>query len=81
MTMILIIKLNEREILSNKFQEIISAYGCYIKTRIGLHDVDNEMCSTTGIIILQMPDKKEIIKDMIKELNSIKYIQIEKIHF
>ncbi len=39
MTSIIGISVNNRAAESQQLQEILTKYGCYIKTRIGLHDM------------------------------------------
>ncbi len=47
-------------------QEILTRYGCSIKTRIGLHDVAEGQCAAGGIILLEVISKQA---EMIKELS------------
>jgi hypothetical protein len=35
-------------------QKLLSEYGCNIKTRLGLHHVDEKVCSPRGLILLEM---------------------------
>ena len=37
-----------------KVQDVLTKFGCSIKTRLGLHDVNDDVCSTNGIIILEL---------------------------
>ncbi len=46
-------------------QEILTRYGCSIKTRIGLHDVAEGQCAPGGVILLEVINKEE---EMIKGL-------------
>ena len=55
MTTIIGIKLDNRLQTAVKFQEVITNYGCEIKTRLGLHKTTN--CENYGIIILDVEDK------------------------
>lgn len=48
-------------------QEILTHYGCSIKTRIGLHDVTEGQCAAGGIILLEVISKQD---EMIKELSA-----------
>ena len=34
-------------------QNLLTEYGCNIKTRIGLHHVDDQVCSPRGLILLE----------------------------
>lgn len=46
-----------------KLQEILSKYGCLIKTRLGLHDMGDYKCSSCGIVIIEVIDKINEIYD------------------
>lgn len=51
-----------------KVQKLLSEYGCYIKTRLGLHNAtdDRTHCSDDGLILL------EFIQDGDAEANELK---------
>lgn len=34
-------------------QRVFTEYGCNIKTRIGLHDVDANVCSPSGVVLIE----------------------------
>lgn len=52
---ILAIRINDREGSALKVQEILTEYGCEIRSRLGLHDMnDNGVCSPCGTLILQL---------------------------
>ena len=34
-------------------QKVFTEYGCNIKTRIGLHDVDANVCSPSGVVLIE----------------------------
>ena len=61
MTVILGIKIPNRVSTSPVFQDIISKYGCIIKTRIGLHNNCSNICANYGIILLEIIDNSELI--------------------
>ncbi len=50
------VKLENRKEDAAEFQSIITAYGCGIKTRIGLHDTYENHCANTGIVLLEVID-------------------------
>ena len=66
------IKLDNRIESSEKFQSILTKYGCIIKTRLGLHPNDNGKCSNTGIILLEIEEDATELK---KELEQFWEIQ------
>ena len=51
---ILGIHINDRIREVQFVQQAFTEYGCYIKTRIGLHHVDEQVCSPRGLILLEM---------------------------
>ena len=34
-------------------QAVFTEFGCNIKTRIGLHDVDESFCSPSGVVLIE----------------------------
>ena len=61
------VKLENRKSDAEEFQKIITEYGCAIKTRIGLHDAVGDMCSNSGIVLLEVID--ESASELFKELS------------
>jgi hypothetical protein len=52
---IMIIRMNQRVQNAEKLQKTLSAYGCGIRTRLGLHEAGmGDSCANDGLIILQM---------------------------
>jgi hypothetical protein len=66
---------------ATKVQEILTKYGCNIKTRVGFHDTDENHCSTDGILILQLFGKENERKDMLDELNALHEVSAKFITF
>lgn len=60
------IKLLNRVNSATDFQAVTTKYGCSIKTRIGLHDVSNGVCSPSGVILIEFigDDANEFEKDL-----------------
>ncbi len=50
------VKLENRMNESADFQNIITDFGCSIKTRIGLHDTFQNKCVNSGIVLLEVID-------------------------
>lgn len=63
-----------------KLQEAFTNFGCYIKTRVGLHDVSDDFCSSNGIIILEMinEDKASELETLLASINGV---EVKKILF
>ena len=60
---------------ATKLQEILTNYGCLIKTRIGLHDMGEYKCLNYGIVLIQVVDK---INEIYDELSKHWKVQIMK---
>ena len=75
MSAILGIQVSNRIEEATKLQEILTKYGCLIKTRIGLHDMGEYKCLNYGIVLIQVVDK---INEIYDELSKHWKIQIMK---
>ena len=71
MTTIFGIRLSDRIKNSNQLQELLTDYGCIIKTRIGLHDTACGVCSPYGIILLEVIRDEERINNFVMDLQNI----------
>lgn len=80
MTTIIGIKINNRVENAVQVQEILTKYGCIIKTRIGLHEEIHGQCSARGLILLEIIDDKASI-DIANELCDIEDIEIQQMKF
>lgn len=56
---ILIIFIGSRKESAVKVQQILTAWGCLIKTRLGIHDGILDKCSDQGLLILELYGSKE----------------------
>ena len=77
MTTIIGIKVSNRLESAVSVQEILTKYGCIIKTRIGLHEEINGQCSPRGLILLEIINDEESIK-IANELCDIEEIEIQQ---
>lgn len=70
-TTIMGIHIDNRQEVAGCVQALLTEYGCIIKTRLGLHEM-NSSCSTKGLVILEFfADSSEKIKQLMDELNKI----------
>lgn len=67
MTTILGINLTNRAECSEEFQKILTKYGCSIRTRIGLHHSDQDVCLNRGIVLLDLKDEAQELVDELSE--------------
>ncbi len=70
---VLLILVRHRQETAQSVQKILTGWGCFIKTRLGLHDGVLEDCSESGLIFLELTGN-EISKheEITRKLNLIK---------
>ena len=76
---ILGIHIKDRQGKVPEVQQSLSKYACNIKTRIGLHDIHGDECSTTGVILLEVKGKEEDISALKDELG--KHADVQEMVF
>jgi hypothetical protein len=64
-----------------RVQQVLTEYGCYIKTRLGLHEVDENFCSTGGVLILEMFGDLAKCEAMRDKLSVIEGIEVKEMIF
>ena len=64
-----------------KVQDVLTKFGCSIKTRLGLHDVQENFCSSNGLIILELTGSVEEMAKLEKELLKIEGLEVQKMTF
>ncbi|MFW5886251.1 MAG: hypothetical protein ACOCUL_00705 [Bacteroidota bacterium] len=62
-------------------QEVLTNYGCFIKTRLGLHNVSEDECSPTGLIILELMGDQDGMDKLENKLKSIEGVNVQKMIF
>jgi len=80
-TTILGVLLRKRTETSESFQEILSKHGCIIKTRIGIHNVADNVCSSDGVIILDVIGTEADIRALEADIKALKGSEIQKMSF
>ena len=79
MTVILGIKLPEKEANAVEFQKKLTEFNCLIKMRIGINN-SSIFCSSSGIILLQIDNNENAIT-LEKSLIEISGIELQKMIF
>jgi hypothetical protein len=80
-TRILGISISDRVKKVDEVQNVLTKFGCSIKTRLGLHEVVDDECSINGTIILELSgDMEECIK-LENELLKIEGLDVQKMVF
>ena len=78
------IHVNNRDHLIPDVQPLLTEYGCYIKTRIGLHDAsdDRRVCSENGLLILEfIQDAEEEAEELRRRLDEIGGVNVQSMSF
>jgi hypothetical protein len=75
------IKIDGRIAEAPHVQEILTKYGCNIKTRIGFHETNEDHCSMDGVLILQLFGDEKNANDMMDELSKLEGVSPKIIEF
>ena len=62
-------------------QALLTKYGCTIKTRLGLHEVNDGFCARSGLIILELTGSREECVKLENELFKIDGLGVRKMVF
>jgi ACT domain-containing protein len=62
-------------------QQVLTDYGCSIRTRVGLHEVSDSMCAINGLLLLEMFGKEDEMDAMVKKLQSIEGVDTQYMVF
>ncbi|MFP4112434.1 MAG: hypothetical protein ACLFPQ_05320 [Candidatus Woesearchaeota archaeon] len=72
------INVPDRENLAVDVQKVISEFGCSIRARIGLHEVQEKTCSPHGLIILHMIATDKDCTTLLSKLRKVKGVKAKK---
>lgn len=62
---------------ATKVQEILTRHGCNIRFRLGLHDAGIDVCSPSGLILLQVCGGKEESEKLQADLQKVPYVKVK----
>ena len=62
-------------------QQVLSQYANLIKSRLGFHEVSDDICSRVGVILLQLRGKPEECDKLENALRNIRGIEVQKMSF
>ena len=62
-------------------QKVFTEYGCNIKTRIGLHDVDETVCSPSGVVLIEFFGSAGEAEDMSAKLRTVEGVFVQSMVF
>lgn len=67
MSAIIGISVENRKEEASKLQDILTEYGCMIRTRIGLHPMGEYKCLNYGIVLIEVIDRANEIYDKLAQ--------------
>ena len=70
--LIILVDLRKEEAVT--IQKILTEWGCFIKTRLGLHDDVLANCSQAGTIFLELVGSKDKHEVLVRKLNLVKHV-------
>jgi hypothetical protein len=65
---LLLILVGKRKETAVKVQQILTVWGCIIKTRLGIHDGVMDNCSDEGLLILELHGTEEQKKELARKV-------------
>jgi hypothetical protein len=68
---VLLIYLSTRQETAEKVQKILTGWGCFIKTRLGIHDGVLDNCTDTGLVFIELVGEREKHAEMERKLNLV----------
>jgi hypothetical protein len=74
---VLLILVGRRKDAAVNVQKTLTAWGCLIKTRLGLHTGVLDNCSDKGLIFCELMGEKDKINELRRKLELIKGIKTE----
>ena len=62
-------------------QKVFTEYGCNIKTRVGLHDVNADVCSPSGVVLIEFFGSEDEAEAMKAKLAAVDGVEVQKMVF
>ncbi len=73
------IKIDQREDAATAVQKELTAFGCNIKVRLGLHDLPEGACDPAGLIVLQVVAIESELSGFLSGLNGIEGVSAKSL--
>jgi len=66
---------------ADRIQNILTKYGCTIRTRLGIHDIDEDYASDTGLMLLELAGDMQECLRLENELLALEGVDVQKMVF
>jgi hypothetical protein len=74
---VLLILVGSRKASAINVQKTLSAWGCLVKTRLGIHDGVLDDCSDSGLLFLELVGDDSKHKELTRKLNLLRGVRAE----
>ena len=78
---ILGVHITDRVKKAGDVQKVLTEFGCNIKTRIGLHDVQEGYCSPGGVILLEILGGDAACGQIRSRLTAVEGVEVQAMVF
>ena len=62
-------------------QKVLTEYGCYIRTRLGLHHASETECSPSGLVLIETTGDPKKCSELAAKLTAIEGLGVKKMVF
>ncbi len=62
-------------------QQVLTEFGCNVKTRIGLHDVNDDYCSPNGLLLIEFVGSEDDRQRLNEKLAAIDGVAVQVMVF
>jgi len=76
-TTIMTLTIDPRTAHAPQVQTVLTKHGCIIKTRIGLHEVQEESCTERGLILLHINSQSDEVQKLEDELKEVEGVAVK----
>lgn len=74
---ILLVLVGNRRQSAVEVQRILTEMGCYVKTRLGIHDGNPDECTNCGLIILELIGDEAHKREVVEKLKQVESVHVE----
>jgi hypothetical protein len=74
---VLLILIGHRKDAAVNVQKTLTAWGCLIKTRLGLHQGVLDDCSDKGLVFCELVGEKDKLEELTRKINLIKGVKAQ----
>lgn len=74
------VHIHHRNEVASQVQKVLTECGCAIKTRLGLHEAGDDVCSPSGLLLLEVLDNADG-KKLLEDLGAISDLDVQKMEF